>query len=183
MSGGAGRDAPRARVVLVAGLARDGTIGKDGGIPWRYPEDMRAFRAATTGTVLLMGRRTLDSIGRLLPGRETVVLSRDPEGVRARWPGAHAAASLDEALALAARLAAALPGEPVVSVLGGGEVYALALPRADELLLTYVPEAGGGDVAFPAWDPREFEEVARETLERVERVRYRRRASAGHSSL
>ena len=170
--------APRPRIVLVAGVARDGTIGRDGGIPWRYPEDLRTFKRATLGTALVMGRRTLESIGRLLPGRTSIVLSRDPAGVEARWPGCRGAASLEEAIDVARGL-----GATTVSVTGGGEVYALALPVADELLLTHVPEDGGGDVHFPAWDRAEWTEVARETVERVEVVRYRRRSSAGQSTL
>jgi len=156
-------------VVLVAGVARDGTIGRDGTIPWRYPEDLRTFRRETLGSVLVMGRRTMESIGRLLPGRESVVISRDPEAVERRWPGAHGAGSLEQALAICARL-----GATVASVIGGGEIYALALPVADELLLTYVPEEGGGDSFFPRWDASDWREVSREAVERVVVVRYRR---------
>lgn len=160
----------RPRVVLVAGVARDRTIGRDGGIPWRYAEDMRAFKAGTMGSALVMGRKTMESIGRLLPGRETIVISREPAQVARRWPGAHAADSLAAALDVAVGL-----GLATVSILGGGEIYALALPVADELLITYVPEDGGGDTFFPEWDPAEWVEVERETIERVERVRYVRR--------
>ena len=157
----------RPRVIIVAGMARDRTIGKDGGIPWIYPEDMRTFRESTMGTALLMGRKTLESIGRLLPRRETLVITRDPATVAARWPGAHVfesfAAALEKAVAL---------GLANVSVIGGGEIYAIALPMADELLITYVPEDGGGDTFFPEWDATEWREAGRETIERVERVRY-----------
>lgn len=160
----------RPRVTLVAGLARDRSIGRDGKIPWIYPEDMRTFRESTMGTALVMGRKTLESIGRLLPGRETIVITRNPEGVAARWKGAHAVTSVEAALALSVEL-----GLANVSVIGGGEIYALALPLADELLLTYVPEDGGGDTFFPEWDPDEWQEAGRETIERVERIRYVRR--------
>jgi len=160
----------RARVVLVAGMARDRTIGKDGAIPWIYAEDMRTFRQATMGTALVMGRRTLESIGRLLPGRETIVITRDPERVVGRWNGAHAVTSVEAALAKSLEL-----GLANISIVGGGEIYALALPFADELLVTYVPEDGGGDTFFPEWDPAEWVEAGRETIERVERVRYVRR--------
>jgi len=162
----------RPRVVLVAGLARDRTIGAGGKIPWLYPEDMRAFRESTMGTALVMGRRTLESIGRLLKGRETIVVTRDPERVLGRWPGAHAVESVEAALQRSVEL-----GLANVSVVGGGEVYALALPLADELLLTYVPEEGGGDTFFPAWDEAEWQEAGREAIERVERVRYVRRTA------
>jgi dihydrofolate reductase len=157
-------------IAIVAGLARDGTIGKDGGIPWHYREDMQTFKRTTLGSALVMGRKTMESIGRLLPGRETIVMSRDPAGVEARWAGAYGAASLDEALRIAVRL-----GRSRVSVIGGGEIYALALPRADELLLTYVPEDGGGDTFFPSFDESRWVERSRTPIERVELVEYRRR--------
>lgn len=157
------------RIVLVVGMARDRTIGKDGGIPWHYTEDLRTFKRRTLGSALVMGRKTMESIGRLLPGRASIVLSRDPAGVATRWPGAHGAASLDEALQIAARL-----GETRVSVIGGGEIYALALARAEELLVTYIPEDGGGDTFFPEWDANAWQECARETIDRVELVHFRR---------
>jgi dihydrofolate reductase len=160
---------PLPRVVLVAGLARDRTIGNDGGIPWHYTEDLRTFKRSTMGSALVMGRKTMESIGRLLPGRASIVLSHDAASVETRWPGARGAASLDEALQIALRL-----GESRVSVIGGGEIYALALPLANELLLTHVPEDGGGDTFFPQWDPAAWTEIARETIDRVELVTYRR---------
>ena len=162
----------RPRVTLVAGMARDRTIGKDGGIPWIYPEDMRTFRESTMGTALVMGRRTLESIGRLLPGRETIVITRDPAAVKERWPGAHAVDTIEAALQLSVDL-----GLANVSIVGGGEIYALALPLANELLLTFVPEDGGGDTFFPEWRAADWEEASRERLERVEVVRYDRRGT------
>ena len=95
-----------------------------------------------------------------------MVLTRSPEAVAGRWPGAIAVDSMETALEYAAEI-----GADVVSVIGGGEVYRLTLPLADELLLTFVPEAGGGDTFFPEWDPGEWREVARERVERVEVVR------------
>ena len=175
----AAEDAPsgaslrRPRVVLVAGIARDRTIGHDGGIPWHYGEDLRTFKRVTLGTALVMGRRTLESIGRLLPGRETVVLTRSPETVAARWPGAHVVTTLEAAFERVAEL-----GIEVASIAGGGEVYRLALPLADELLLTEIPEDGGGDVTFPAIDTGEWVEVSREVIDRVQLVRYLRREPA-----
>jgi len=158
------------RVVIVAALARDRTIGDAGAIPWHYPEDFAHFRRETKGTVLVMGRRTLESIGRLLPGRPTVVLTRDVERVRAAWPGALVADSLEAALE-----AAAATGRDTATIQGGATVYAEALAVADEMVLTFVPEEGGGDTRFPAWNPAAWREVARETVERVEIVRYARR--------
>lgn len=167
-------DDPGVRVVLVAGVARDGTIGHDGGIPWHYTEDLRTFKRSTLGTALVMGRKTLESIGRLLPGRPSIVLSRSPERVRERYPGAHVVRSLDDAWRVVRDL-----GHHVASVIGGGEVYRLALPCAHELLLTEVPEDGGGDVTFPAFDrDGTWREVSRERIDRVELVRYVRASSA-----
>ena len=109
---------PSERVTLVAAVADNGVIGASGGIPWRIPEDFAHFKRVTLGHTLVMGRATYDSIGRPLPGRTTVVLTRDPT-----WSadGVLVAASLDEALALAADL----PGEVMVA---GAPVYAAALP-------------------------------------------------------
>lgn len=157
------------RIVLVAGLARDRTIGKDGDIPWHYGEDLRNFKATTLGTMLVMGRRTFDAIGKALPGRENVVLTRDPAALAARAPDVTAVASLEEALDLARE-----QGVETVSVIGGAEVYRLALLVADEMLLTFVPEDGGGDTFFPDWDHAAWRETSRETLDRVEVVRYER---------
>ncbi len=157
------------RVVLVAGVARDGTIGRGGGIPWRYTEDMRHFRRCTADTALVMGRKTYDSIGRPLPERDNIVVTRDPPSLESRAPGVFAAGSVEQALEIARGR-----GATTVSVIGGAEIYRLALPLADELLLTYVPEDGGGDVFFPDWDAAEWSEVERETIDRIEVVRYRR---------
>ena len=141
------------RVVLVAALAENGVIGADGGIPWRIPADFAHFKATTLGHVLLMGRATYDSIGRPLPGRRTVVLSRDP-GWRA--DGVLVAHDLEEALALAGDL----PGE--VMVAGGAQVYALAMPVADEQVLTVVHQSPDGDTWYPAYDADAWEQVDRE---------------------
>ncbi len=154
------------RIVIIAGIARDRTIGKCGGIPWHYGEDFRNFKRITMGTVLVMGRKTMESIGRLLPGRETVVVSRSPERVATRWPGAHAADSLRSALEQARAL-----GAVSITIAGGAEIYRLALPVADEMILTLVPEDGGGDTFFPEWDAAAWHEVSREPLERVQVVR------------
>lgn len=142
-------------IALVAAVARDGVIGKDGGLPWRLPEDLAHFREVTMGHPVVMGRRTWESLPerfRPLPGRRNVVVTRN-----ARWraDGAERAASLEDALRLAA-------GDERVSVVGGGELFAASLPMADELLLTEIDLAVDGDTFFPAWDREGFEEVSRE---------------------
>ena len=161
-------------VSLVAAVARGGVIGRDGGIPWRIPEDMARFRELTIGHAVVMGRRTWESLPdqfRPLPGRDNVVVTRNPD-----WSaqGADRAGSVEDALEL-------VESAPRVFVVGGGEIYAAALPLADELLLTEIDAEIEGDTTFPRWDRDEFEEVERR--ERVTEggtpfafVRYVRRA-------
>jgi dihydrofolate reductase len=143
------------RVSLVAAVARGGVIGRGGGLPWRIPEDLERFRSLTMGHPVVMGRRTWDSLPerfRPLPGRRNVVVTRNPE-----WhgEGAERAGSLDEALRL-------VNGAERVFVIGGGQLYAEALPRADELLLTEIEADVEGDTWFPGWEREDFDEVGRE---------------------
>jgi dihydrofolate reductase len=143
------------KLSLVAAIARNGAIGRSGTIPWRIPEDVRRFKELTTGHAVVMGRRTWDSLPerfRPLPGRRNVVVTR-----RADWSadGAERADSLEDALHL-------LDVTPQVYVIGGAELYAAALPLADELLLTEIDADVEGDTFFPPFDRGDFEEVARE---------------------
>ncbi len=149
------------RVVLVAAVARNGVIGHGSEIPWRIKGEQALFKELTTGHVLLMGRATYDTIGRPLPGRTTIVLTRDPA-----WTadGVHVAHDLDEAL----RLADTLPGD--VMVAGGAQVYAAVLPVADQQVLSLVALEPEGDVLYPATDPAEWTETLREPHEGYERV-------------
>jgi dihydrofolate reductase len=136
----------RPQLVLVAAVARNGAIGRGGDLLWREPADQRRFRALTLGHPVVMGRLTWDSLParfRPLPGRRNVVLTRQPA---LACPGAETAPSLDAALA---RLADA----PQVCVIGGGQLYAQALPRADVLELTEIDADLPGDTFFPAFDP------------------------------
>jgi dihydrofolate reductase len=160
----------RPRIVLVAALAHDRTIGKAGAIPWRHPGEQAHFKKVTMGTALVMGRKTFDSIGRVLPGRDNIVVTRDPMAFATATPGAFAAASLDDAISMAS-----MRGATTVSVIGGGEIYAAALPIADSMILSHVPEAGGGDVFFPEFDASRWRETSRETVGAVEIVRWERR--------
>jgi dihydrofolate reductase len=139
--------------VLVAAVAGNGVIGDRGTIPWRIPGEQAHFKAVTLGHTLVMGRATYDSIGRPLPGRTTVVLTRDP-GWRA--DGVRVATSFDEAL----RIADGLPGD--VMVAGGAQVYAEALPVADAQVLTQVHLSPDGDTHYPPFDLAEWEETRRE---------------------
>jgi dihydrofolate reductase len=142
-------------VALVAAVARGGVIGRDSGIPWRLPEDVARFRELTTGHAVVMGRKTWDSIPdrfRPLPERRNVVVTRNPA-----WhaEGAERVSSVEDALEL-------LEDEGHAFVIGGAEIYAAALPLADELLLTEIERDVEGDTFFPDWDREAFEVVSRE---------------------
>ena len=139
------------RVYLVAAVAANGVIGDGGKLPWRIPEDLRHFKSLTLGHPVIMGRKTWASLGRPLPGRENIVVTRTA-GFEA--PGAHVAASLDAALALCA-------GEPVAFVIGGGEIYAAALPLADGMVLTEIGRDFPGDARFPDFDRSAWRETQR----------------------
>lgn len=142
------------RVTLIAAMAENRVIGREGRIPWHLSDDLRRFKRLTTGHTIIMGRKTWDSLGRALPGRENVVVTRQ-RGLQA--PGATVVGSLDEAL----RHAQAR-GDAEAFVIGGGEIYREALPRADRLELTLVHAAFEGDARFPEIDPAEWIEAARE---------------------
>lgn len=137
--------------ILVA-VAENGVIGREGRLPWRLPEDLRRFKRLTLGHAIVMGRRTCASIGRALPGRRSIVLSRDARFAPA---GMEVARSLDAALAACA-------GEDEVFVIGGESLFREALPRADRLYLTRVHADLPGDVHFPALDEASWRLVASE---------------------
>ncbi len=168
-------------LILIAAVARDGAIGRANQLLWHEPADQRHFRAATLGCPVVMGRRTWDSLParfRPLPGRRNLVVTRNSALQRDGLPGAEVFGSLDAALA-------ALAGVPRAFVIGGEQLYAQALPRADELLLTEIDAAfDGADAFFPAWPREQFSEVSREAHAATDGrpgyafVRYRRRSSA-----
>jgi dihydrofolate reductase len=137
---------------LIAALDRRHAIGRDGAMPWHLPDDLKRFKALTLGKPVLMGRKTALAIGRALPGRTNLVLTRNGQ---APYAGQVVVHSLDEAIARA--------GAAELAVIGGGEVYALALPRATKLHLTWIDaEVADADTHFPRFDAREWVEVARE---------------------
>ena len=151
---------------MVAAVADNGVIGDQGDIPWRIPEDFAHFKRITLGHTLIMGRATYESIGRPLPGRTTVVLTRD----RA-WSadGVLVAHDLDQALALAEDL----PGDVVIA--GGSHVYEEAMSRADEQVLTEVHRTPDGDTFYPDYDPADWAETTRETHDGYDWVWLQRR--------
>jgi dihydrofolate reductase len=163
-------------VVLIAAVARNGVIGDQNRLLWHLPEDMAFFRQATTGHAVIMGRKTWESLPerfRPLPGRRNIVLTR---GSSFLAPGAEIAHSIDDALRR-------LPGESRVFVIGGAQVYAQALPLADELLLTQIDRDFAGDVSFPHWPRTAFTALEQTDHDsgqgfRYCRVRYRRKPAA-----
>ncbi len=168
----------RPRVTLIAAVARNGVIGDGRGMLWHLPEDFAHFKRTTMGHTLVMGRGTFDSIGRVLPGRRTIVLTRDPGW---RHEGVESARSLDAALALAAEPRAGIGTEHAdrvereVFVAGGGQVYREALPLADRLLVTEVDLEPQGSVVFPEIDPAVWVETSRSPGETCMFVSYARR--------
>jgi dihydrofolate reductase len=139
-------------VSLIAALDRNRAIGRDGAMPWHLPDDLKRFKALTFGKPVLMGRKTALAIGRALPGRTNLVLTR---GSIAPFAGQRVVASLDEAIEAAAGVE--------LMVIGGGEVYALALSRASRLHLTWIDtEAPAADAYFPRFDPAQWRETFRE---------------------
>ena len=145
-SGSASNTKPK--VVLIVAMARNRVIGKDGALPWRLPEDLKRFRSLTMGHPIVMGRKTYDSIGRALPGRRNIVISRQPD---LAIEGVETAASLAEALAMTS-------GADEVFVIGGQQIYQAALPIADRIELTQIDTDFEGDVLFPEIDPAQWRE-------------------------
>lgn len=138
-----------APLALIAAVARNGVIGKGGTLPWHVPEDLKHFKKLTEGHAIIMGRKTYDSIGRPLPRRRNIVVSRNPA---AELPGCETASSLDEAIRLARGT------DPCPFVIGGASLYEAALPLATEIHLTTIDQDVEGDVLFPD-DLSDFEEV------------------------
>lgn len=146
-------------LVLVAAVARNGVIGGDNRLLWKVSSDMRHFKALTIGKPMIMGRKTFDSIGRPLPGRETIVVTRDPAYAPA---GVIVTADLAAAIA-AAEAAAERLGANEIVVAGGGQIYEQTIQHALRLELTEVDLAPEGDTLFPAVDPARWRETTRET--------------------
>jgi dihydrofolate reductase len=139
------------RLTIIAALADNGVIGRAGSLPWHLPDDLRRFKSLTMGRPILMGRRTFESIGRPLPGRRNLVLTRSARPFPA---GVQAVASLASALEACAK-------DPEVCVIGGAEVFREALPQADRLELTRVHARPKGDVSFPQFELEQWREISR----------------------
>lgn len=146
---------------MIAALAANGVIGRDNSLPWHLPEDLKRFKALTLGHPVIMGRKTFESIvavlGRPLPGRANIVITRSAAlaGARPEWTNVVVAASLDQAIAAAGETDEAF-------IIGGAQVYSMALPRARRLYLTEVLSPAQGDAFFPARNPADWREISRE---------------------
>jgi dihydrofolate reductase len=158
----AGRGVRDVPLVIVAAVARNAIIGANGGLPWRLSSDLKRFRALTWGKPLVMGRKTFESIGRALPGRETIVITRDPGFAPS---GILVARSLDAAVDLAAERARAMGADEII-IGGGAEIYAQTIARASRLFITEVALDAEGEARFPPINPHEWREISRETGER-----------------
>ena len=149
-------------LALIVATDRRGVIGRAGGLPWHLPNDLRRFKSLTMGKPIVMGRRTWDSIGRPLPGRHSIVITRQPDLAIA---GATVVRSLDEALRAAGPV-------PEVCVIGGAQIFRLALPRATRIELTVVEAEVAGDTHLPAFAEAEWVESGREAHPADERHAY-----------
>jgi len=143
---------PEKQLAIIVAMAQNRTIGINNTLPWRIPEDLKHFKALTMGHHMIMGRKTFDSIGKPLPGRTTVVVTRDRE---LQISGCIMAHTLEEAIVACA-------GDEQIFIAGGAELYAQALPLANTLYITEIQQAVEGDAHFPAFDKTEWLEASRE---------------------
>jgi len=146
------------RLALIWAMAQNRVIGRNNALPWYLPEDLRYFKRVTMGKPIIMGRKTWESIGRPLPGRTNIVITRDPAFTA---DGVKVVHSLDEAMRMAENICL-INGCDEAVVMGGAEIYALALPKADRLYMTQVHADVQGDAFFPEFDPANWQEFGRE---------------------
>ncbi|MBI3903586.1 MAG: dihydrofolate reductase [Nitrosomonadales bacterium] len=139
-------------LAIVVAMAHNRTIGVNNALPWRIPEDLKHFKALTMGHHMIMGRKTFDSIGKPLPGRTTVIVTRNRE---LKVEGCIVVHTLQDAIAACA-------GDNEIFIVGGAELYALALPLTDTLYLTEIQQDVAGDAHFPNFDRNAWQEIARE---------------------
>ncbi|MEM5345893.1 dihydrofolate reductase [Paraburkholderia azotifigens] len=142
-------------LTLIVARARNGVIGRDNQLPWRLPEDLAFFKRTTMGAPIVMGRKTHESIGRVLPGRRNIVVTRD---AARRFEGCDTVTNLDDALAVAAR-----DGAAEAFLIGGAQLYEEGLLRAEKMIVTEIHADFDGDARFPAPDAAHWVEVSRET--------------------
>lgn len=143
------------KIILIAAMAKNRVIGRSNTIPWHIPGEQQRFKAITMGHTLIMGRKTFESIGRALPGRTTIIISRNREY---RAAGCSVAQSFTAAIALC-------PTEDTIFIAGGGEIYREALPLAESIYLSVLDREVEGDILFPEFDPRQFRTISTERVE------------------
>ncbi|MGL4488072.1 MAG: dihydrofolate reductase [Rhizobiaceae bacterium] len=165
-------------ITLVVAVSQNGVIGRDGGLPWRLSSDLKRFKADTMGRPIIMGRKTFQSIGRILPGRENIIISRDQTFA---VDGATVCPDVQSALEVAVTKAAQM-GADDIAIIGGGEIYRQTFDLADRLIVTWVLAEIDGDTRFPAIDRAHWSEVESDGLPAGEkdshatrRVLYRRK--------
>jgi dihydrofolate reductase len=151
--------AGKPRVSLIVAMAKNRVIGADGKIPWHLPNELQLFKRVTMGHHIVMGRKTYESIGRLLPGRTTVIVTRQQDYA---VPGAVIAHSLEDAVARCT-------GDSEIFIIGGGELYRAAMPLADRIYLTVVDAEPAGDTRMPEFDPASWKLGSTEQFHRDER--------------
>ncbi len=144
-------------IAIYVAIAENGVIGRDGGLPWRLSTDLKRFKADTMGKPVVMGRKTYEGIGKPLPGRLNIVVTRDQNW---RAEGVEVAHSLEDAIQLAKARARCMAGIGEIAVIGGGEIYRQALPLAGRLNVTHVLAAVEGDARFPPIDPAQWRVVS-----------------------
>lgn len=147
-------------IVVVAAVAQNGVIGRDGAMPWRLATDLRRFKADTIGKPVVMGRKTFEAIGKPLAGRHNIVVTRDRTWKTA---GVETAGSLEQGLVLAG-IRARCSADRTICVIGGAQIYAQTLPRADRLHITHVLADLAGDARFPPIDPDIWRAVSHEDV-------------------
>lgn len=152
------------KLSLICAMASNGVIGRNNSLPWHLPEDLRYFKATTMGHSIIMGRKTWESIGRPLPGRTSIVVTRDADYVA---EGAKVVHSIEDALRLAESIAV-IDGTEEAFVIGGAALYAAAMPVADRFHLTRVHGEVEGDTVLSGFDESEWREVSRDDFERNE---------------
>ncbi len=158
-------------IAIYVAIAENGVIGREGGLPWRLSSDLKRFKAGTMGKPIIMGRKTWQGLGRPLPGRLNIVVTRDRSfGAE----GAEVTASLADAITLAKARARCMAGADEICVIGGGEIYAQALPLADRLNVTYVLGEVDGDTRFRRSIRKSGVSSAPRTFRRAKRIRTRR---------
>ena len=157
---------PEAKLSLIVAMAQNRTIGRNNQLPWHLPEDLKYFKSVTMGKPIVMGRKTFESIGRPLPGRLNIVITRNSEW---QHPGVTTASSLQQATVIAAEQAATKQDSRAemqeVMVIGGEEIYRVAIDLADRLYITRVQETIQGDAFFPEYNESAWQEISRQEPE------------------